>query len=99
MSCSNNIFTCGKFISNKPLINDILKSIIIGVKSKAQKRVGIYFLIFLYTGPNISPINLGRKLIPARVSQERIISKITRYTRSSKNITIASMKIIIMKKN
>jgi len=68
--------------------------IIIGVKSKAQKRVGIYFLIFLYKGPRISWMNFGLKRSPKSISHESIISAITRYSISSKKITTARRKVV-----
>jgi len=67
-----------------------------GVKSNAQKRVGIYFRIILYIGPRISWINFGLKRKPKRKSHESIISIITRYSISSRKITIARRIVVII---
>lgn len=71
-------FTAGKLNKSSDFINERPKSIIIGAKSNTQKRVGIFCLTVLYMGPKTSVINLGLNRIPASVSQERMISNITR---------------------
>ena len=70
--------------------------ITIGVKSKAQKRVGIYLWTFLYKGFKVSTINFGRNRNQNNESHERITSNITRYSKKFINIIIATMKVVII---
>lgn len=67
-------------------MNQIKIKTIIGVISKGQTVVGIYFLIFLYNGSIIEAINWGLIFSHVNCNQEKIISAIIIYFISEKNI-------------